>query len=385
MLRLALARRILKEADRMLNVFPGEPDWAIQTERVIAQVCYGGADIFECDRTSKKIKLGDMESWHREWHALGQELEKLGRADIAAGAVTSGKQRLFRASNYYRHADFFLPGTDPRKKKDFMQLSACFKEAIKHHSQKIELVQVKHGNDVYDGYFCHPIKPHGVKKIPTILMLGGADSLAEEIYFWGSTELAERGYAVLIIDTPGRGSSLRLKNIYTRPDYEVPVRAVIDYLVSRPDVDPDRIGCVGISMAGYYAPRAAAFEPRIKAMVLWCACYDILEDIYDWYPPIRGQIQWILGASNDAEAREKLTKFNLKGIAQNIKCPTLISHGAGDVVMRVDGARRLYEEISNKDKALKLWDGAEGGKVHCNYDNWSVSVPFMFNWLAARL
>jgi alpha-beta hydrolase superfamily lysophospholipase len=216
-------------------------------------------------------------------------------------------------------------------------------------------------------------------------MLGGADSLAEELYFWGASEMAERGMAVLILDTPGRGSSLRLKEIVSRPDYEVPVKSAIDYLVSRPEVDADRIGSVGISMAGYYAPRGAAFEPRIKALVLWCACYDILEDIYDWYPPIQEQLQWVVGAKDDTEARDKLNSFNLRGVAKNITCPTLISHGIGDVVIRVDGAKRLYEEIRSTDKVLKLWEGDEGGSVHCNYDNWSVSLPFMFDWLAKRL
>ncbi len=368
----------------MLNVFPGEPDWAIQTERVIAQVPFGGADIFECDRTAKKIKIGNLESWHKEWYALGRELEDAGRADLASGAIVTGKQRLLRASNYYRHADFFLPGSDPRKKSDFVRLSACFKEAIKHHSPKIEQVQVKCGDDTYDGYFCHPANSSS-KKWPTVLMIGGADSLAEELYFWGGAQMAERGMAVLIADTPGRGSSLRLKNIVSRPDYEVPVKAAIDYLVSRPEVDPNRIGCVGTSMAGYYAPRGAAFEPRIRALVLWCACYDILEDIYNWYPPIQTQLQWVVGAQNDAEAREKLKAFNLHGIAKNITCATLISHGIGDVVIRVDGAKRLHEEISSKEKVLKLWAGDEGGSVHCNYDNWSISLPFMFDWLAKRL
>ena len=368
----------------MLNIFPGEPDWAIQTERVIAQVPFGGADLFECDRAAKKIKSGDLESWHTEWHALGRTTEQDGREALAAGAKVTAKQRLFRASNYYRHADLFLPGRDPRKRESFLRVSACFKDAIKLHSRKIETVQVECGTDVYDGYFCHP---HSTKpgRWPTVLMLGGADSLAEELYFWGGSEMVERGIAVLILDTPGRGSSLRLKSIYTRPDYEVPINAAIDYLAARPDVDPDRIGCVGVSMAGYYAPRGAAFEPRIKALVLWCACYDILKDIYDFYPAIHGQIQWILGVADDTEARKKLAEFNLKGIAQRITCPTLISHGVGDFVMNVEGAKQLYDEIGSKDKQLKLWEGREGGAVHCNYDNWAVSIPFMFDWLSERL
>ena len=277
-----------------------------------------------------------------------------------------------------------MPGLDPRKRENFTRTVACFDDAIELHSHKIEPVQVTSGKDVYDGYFLHPIQPKA-SRWPAVLMLGGADSLAQELYFFGGSELAERGFAVLILDTPGRGSSLRLKNIHSRPDYEVPVKAAIDYLSARPDIDPERIGCVGVSMAGYYAPRGTAFESRIKALVLWCACYDILEDLYEFYPPIRGQIQWILGVGSEAEARRKLADFNLKGIAPRITCPTLISHGVGDIVMNVAGAKRLYEEIGSKDKLIRLWDEGEGGAVHCNYDNWSVSIPFMFDWLAARL
>ena len=88
---------------------------------------------------------------------------------------------------------------------------------------------------------------------------------------------------------------------------------------------------------------------------------------------------------SDAAARKRLREFNLKGIAPKITCPTLISHGLGDVVMNVEGAKRLHQEISSKDKTLKLWDGSQGGAIHCNYDNWSVSVPLMFDWLAQRL
>ena len=112
---------------------------------------------------------------------------------------------------------------------------------------------------------------------------------------------------------------------------------------------------------GYYAPRGTAFEPRIKALVLWCACYDILEELYNWYPPIqRPDPAGSWASKDDAQAREKLTNFNLKGIAQKITCPTLISHGVGDVVMDVDGAQRLYEEIGSKDKLLKLWERRRG-------------------------
>ena len=135
------------------------------------------------------------------------------------------------------------------------------------------------GNEEYDGYFCHPSQSKS-GKWPAVLFLGGADAYAEEIYF-GGKQMLDRGWAMLLVDTPGRGSSIYLKGIKTRPDYEVPGKACIDYLVSRPEVDPNRVALLGISMAGYYAPRVAAFEKRLKALVAWSGCYSILDDLYD--------------------------------------------------------------------------------------------------------
>jgi dienelactone hydrolase len=367
----------------MLELF-GNPDWSIQTQRVIAEAAYGGADVFEVARTAQGIPPNDVEAWYAGWLKLAEGTEDAGQQALASGAAVTARQRLFRASNYYRHADFFMLGTDPRKRENYLRVSRCFKAAIALQMPPIEQIQVTCGSDIYDGYFCHA-KNSAAHPGPAVLMLGGADSLAEELYFFGGSEVVERGISVLLLDTPGRGSSLRLKGIVSRPDYEVPFKAAIDYLSQRPEVDSDRMGCVGVSMAGYYAPRGVAFEPRIKALVLWCACYDVLEELYEWYPPIRQQMQWIVGTDNDVDARKRLKDFNLKGIARNITCPTLISHGMKDVVMNVEGAKRLFHEISSKDETLQLWDGEQGGAIHCNYDNWSISVPLMFDWLAQHL
>lgn len=368
----------------MLELFPAQPEWSVQTLRLIAEGLYGGADVNECYDVSRRITVGDPESWKREWQALAETVETRARTALASGHLVTARQNFFRASNYYRQADFFLSGRDPRKRELFLKASGSFQEGAKLHTPPIERIEIAWGAERYAGYFCHPKNPRP-GKWPTVLMLGGADSLAEELFFFGGNQIVERSMALLVVDTPGRGSSLRLKDIVSRYDYEVPVKAVIDYLVSRPEVDAERIGLVGVSLAGYYAPRAAAFERRIKAMVLWCACFDVLEDLYLHYPPLRQQLQWIVGAKDDAEAREILRKFTLKDVAQQIRCPALISHGADDVLMNPAGAIRLYEEIGSTDKQLKIWKGEEGGAVHCNYDNWSVSVPFMMDWLADRL
>jgi dipeptidyl aminopeptidase/acylaminoacyl peptidase len=156
--------------------------------------------------------------------------------------------------------------------------------------------------------------------------------------------------------------------------------------VSRPEVDPNRVALLGISMAGYYAPRVAAFEKRLKALVAWSGCYSVLDDLYDWCEHLRPTCQRLLGGVDDEEARRQLKDFTMAGIAKNITCPTLITHGADDRLMHVEGARRLFNEIGAKDKTLKINDDPnDGGRIHCSHDFWAHNVPYMLDWLEEHL
>ena len=367
----------------MTAFFPDHPEWSVQTQRLISQVAYGGADYFDAAEAAGQIEPGNPESWQTEWQRLGETAEARAREAAAAGRDVTAMRHFFHAGSYYRQSDFFLPGRDRRKRDLFERTKACFLEAAKRHTPPIEQIEVTCGDEVYAGYFHAPLA--GSARLPAVLMIGGADSLAEELFILTGPELARRGIALMLVDTPGRGSTLRLKGIPTRADYEIPVRAATDYLLDRPEVDPDRVGIMGISMGGYYAPRAAAFDPRFKAMALWCGCFDILRDLYAFYPPIQGQMQWIAGVDSDAEAREKFAHFNLTGMAGQITCPALISHAKGDTLMDTQGAVELYEKISSTDKELKLWEVDDGGAVHCNWDSLTVVLPYMLDWLAEKL
>ena len=368
----------------MLELFPGNREWSIQILRLIAQAPYGGSDLGETLRTVERIQPGDGPGWVAAWQALGGQTEEGARAARDRGHAATARGGFFRASAYYRQADFFLSGDDERKKTLFLDAKRCFLAGAGLHHPSIEPIEVPFGAETFAGYFCHPRHPRGARA-PGVVMLGGADSLAEELFFFGGNQITERGMALLLIDTPGRGSSLRLKGIRTRPDYEKPVGAVIDYLRSRPEVDPDRIGLAGVSMGGYYAPRVAAFDGRIRAMVLNCGAFDLVEDLFDFFPAIQHQMRWLVGARTIAEAREAFRPFTLREVAGRIRCPTLIEHGEDDFIMRVEGARRLYEAIGSRDKALKTWSREEGGAVHCGFDNWAGLFPHMFDWLADRL
>ena len=365
-------------------LFPNHP-FGGHTLRLVAQAQQGGGDVFDIARAMSNVAAGDKDTWEREWLALAEKTEARADAALAAGHHGTARQYFFHASNYYRMSDVLLTIAEESKRGErFRKSQAMFRAAAKLNPTKIEVISVRCGDEIYDGYFCHPVVPKP-GKWPAVLFLGGADAYAEEIYF-GGKQMLERGWAMLLVDTPGRGSSMYLKGIKTRPDYEVPGKSCIDYLVSRPEVDANRVALLGISMAGYYAPRLAAFEKRLKALVAWSGCYSILDDLYDWCVHLQPVCQRLLGGVSHEEARRQLKDFSMAGIAKNITCPTLITHGDKDTLMSVEGAKRLFEEIGAKDKTLKIYGEQDGGgRIHCSHDYWAHNLPYMLDWLEERL
>jgi dienelactone hydrolase len=135
----------------------------------------------------------------------------------------------------------------------------------------IEHVEVDSPDGILPGYLI----PSGTDgPAPVVIFYNGFDVTKELLYGFIGDQFSRRGIACLVIDTPGTCEPLRLRNVPSRPDYEVPTTAIVDYLQTRPDIDPDRIGLLGISLGGYYAPRGAAFEKRINACVAWGAVWD---------------------------------------------------------------------------------------------------------------
>jgi dipeptidyl aminopeptidase/acylaminoacyl peptidase len=365
-------------------LFPTEP-FGGQTLRLVAQAQQGGGDLFDIARTCRDIKPGDKQSWEKGWHELAQNTEARAREALAAGRKITARDYFFHANQYYRMSDVFLTYQENELKAErFRKAQECFRAGAQLHTPVIEVISVQCGGEKYEGYFCHPDRS-AAGKWPALLFLGGADAYAEEIYF-SAKLMTERGWAVLLVDTPGRGSSMYLKNIGTRADYEVPGKACLDYLFSRPEIDPKRVALIGISMAGYYAPRVAAFDKRIKALIAWSGCYSILDDLYDFCHHLQPTVQRLLRGVSHEDAREQLKDFTMAGIAQNITCPTLITHGDKDTLMSVEGAKRLFAEIGATDKTLRIYNEKDGaGRIHCSHDYWAHNVPYMLDWLEERL
>ncbi len=371
------------DALSIIELFPQHEDWSLQTMRLLAQVAVGGSDLFECARTAARIgsQTTDPEVWQQEWSRTAKETAEAGRDALEAGNITTGRRALFRSMSYWRHSEFFLPSTDPRRNEAYTEGTRNFQNAAELTGGLIQRISVPFEGQTMDGYVVRP-DASGQKR-PTVLMLGGADSWAEELYFLGGTEFPARGMNVVMVDTPGRGSSLRFKEMYSRHDYEVPVKAILDFLAEREDIDMDRLGLAGVSFGGYYAPRAAAFEPRVKAVASWCGTWSILTDFYDYYPPLQEQLQWLSGSKNDAEAREKLARFTLDGVAEKLDVPVYVMHGENDIIMDIEGARRYEAALTVEDVTVDYYSGA--GSLHCNYDYLAVAAARLADWMLHRI
>jgi alpha-beta hydrolase superfamily lysophospholipase len=364
-----------------LELFGDNPSWLHQLIRLLAEVEDGGGDFFEILEIASGIKPNDHADWFVRWYEAGDRNYRRGLIEERRGNAETARGLFLRACNYFRMADFYLESSDRREISVYGRVVKSFSKAATHFDHRFEEVVVPYGDTSMSGYFLGPARR---ERTPVVILFGGADSLKEEYYFRGARQILERGMACLLVDGPGQGDMLRLQGKCAPYDYERPISSVVDYLVKRKDVDGSRIGLVASSLGGYFGVRAAAFEKRIAAAVAWSAVYDVLSDVYDFFPPIQQRIRWVIGADSDSEARKKLSLFNLKGVVKRVRCPLLILHGEEDYIASVEGALRVYREAACP-KTLRIFKKGERGSSHAQQDNLGAAKSLIFDWIREKL
>ena len=357
---------------------------------------WGSSDIGAIDRVGKRLKgrVGNDQAWFEEWARMGEDLEKRGKEAAAKGFRVTAGGYYQRACMYYQTGERFRQPKDEKALDVYQRSVHCFKEAAIHTDQpSIENVEIP-----YEGGKSLPalfVKDSADQKgpLPTVVFFDGLDVTKEICYFFGVRDLVRRGVACLLVDGPGNGESIRFRKLKLRYDQEVPARAAVDYLETRKDVDSKRIGVMALSLGGYYAPRAAAFEKRFKACVAWGAQWDYhavwkrrVEAAYKTalsVPP--DHIMWVLGASSIEDVLKRLEKFRLSGVVEKIECPFLLVHGEDDAQIYMEDAKACFDAVGSKDKTFKVFTADEGAAQHCQMDYLGIALPYMYDWLTEKL
>jgi dienelactone hydrolase len=309
---------------------------------------------------ARRVKFFNLESWYTEWIQVAEKNEELAADFEREERKVTAHEFYLRAADFYRRALVYLPETDPRMLPTYKKLQNNFDKAWSLVSPPFEQVQISYEGHRLDALF-YPGRGKSGSRLPVVYNYGGADGILLRGEDGGAGQYVRRGMSFIDVDGPGHGGTLREKKLYAPPDSERVAKAVIDYLVTRPDVDPNRIGLHGSSMGGYSGPRCATVEKRIKAVAVWSGAYNLVDDIFDYYPPIQDRLRWLMGAKDLKEAREKIKEFTLEGRADRIACPLLVGYSHDDRVMDPRGALKLYEKAVNSPQREML-DGVGHGE-----------------------
>jgi len=383
-----------------------------QTLRALAYAPFGGAEAGEVLVTVERITNGDTEVWFEEWHRTAALVERTAEDARDAGRHRTAGHAYHRAHTYYRTAEFFLAPEDDRRERTYERATATFRAGLDALGVASERLSIPYEDTSLPGYLFTPPDHDGPR--PTVVCLGGFDSLGEELYFLcGVPEALARGYTVVLFEGPGQGAPLREQGMTARPDWEHVVGPVLDALEPRPEVDADRLALVGVSFGGYYAPRAAAYDDRIAA----CVAFDHMHDLWRasaadaprlskamLYAPdalvnrlaglgerlsvdsrwLLANSRWVFGIETAADLQRTLREYSLADDARHIDCPTLVLAGEDDHFVPVELADE-FAALVGPSATRHVFRREEGAAEHCQVGNLTLATDIIYDWLDETL
>lgn len=379
----------------MFEYFPNNYPWSLAVMSALNR----GGQISEVDDAcrplreiaAKKNDPAAQDAWFQSWVKLAERVERLGDLDAQARHPLSAGRKYMRAGLYYLLAERMPSHRDPRHLVAYRRGIEVYAEGLRLRREPVERVEIPYGAHRLAAYFMKAPVPG---RAPCMVHFDGFDVTKEIIYGAVADEFRRRGLSLLIVDHPGVGEALRLQHLHSGPDTEKPAGAAVDYLLTRADVDADRIGMVALSLGGYYAPRAAAYEKRFKCCVAWGAIFDfgaafearIGGTNEPSVPGYAEHAQWVFGTRSIEETRSVVRQMSLENVAAHITCSLLIVHGENDRQIPLWHAEKTFAHaVNSPDRELKIFRLADGAAEHCGADNGSLVVDYITDWCADRL
>ncbi len=380
----------------MFRYFPTNYVWNLSVDLAIEM----GARIGEIEEmcaplqeAARQPDAAGTQAFRETWVQMADKLCALADEDKSRGRLLSAGEKLNRAASYLITAERLLAHGAEGRLALYRRHLDLFAEGLKLSGERCQRVEFPYEGKVLSALY---VPAEGIQgKAPILVQVNGLDSTKEMKYRVGLPAwLAKRGVSSLVVDQPGTGEALRLHGLTARFDSEHWASRVVDWLETQADVDATRIGLEGVSLGGYYCPRAVAFEPRFACGVVWGANHD-WRDVQKRrlaregnlpVPHYWAHVCWVWGAKDIEDFMRIAEDVHLDGVLDRIRVPFLVTHGAKDSQIPLKWAERSYGQLINSPKReLKIFTEREGGVQHSSFDNSINAGHYIADWVAETL
>jgi dipeptidyl aminopeptidase/acylaminoacyl peptidase len=345
---------------------------AMAVDHWSARFTANGVDPADFARVTAGIASWD--GWCAAWCAAAAEHEDLGREALADGRHRSAGGHLAQAAVYYHFAKFLFVQDLAQMRAAHGHAVRCLSDALPHLDPPGERVEIPFAGASLAAVLR---RPPGPGPHPAVVLIPGLDSAKEE-FRAAEQPFLDRGLATLAVDGPGQGEAEY--DLPIRPDWEEPGAAILDALAALPGVDGGRLGVWGVSLGGYYAPRLASGDSRVRAAIALSGAFSFGE-AWDELPELTREAFLVRsGSATGAQARQRAGELTLAGRAGRITAPLLVVAGRRDRIIAWQQAARLADEAAGPAELLLLADGGHGC-ANVSYRH----RPYGADWMARQL
>ncbi|MGH1550252.1 alpha/beta hydrolase family protein [Leifsonia poae] len=396
--------------------FSGNPDFDFEIRTTIGQAFSGAADIGEVIAAVHGVGEKDHEGWFRAWLGLGDRIAAQAEASAAAGHAVSAASAYLRAASYYGtavNAVASLPSEDELL-PTFRKHRAAWDAWVDAVDLDIERMAIPYEETTLPGYlFRAPGTAESGGSRPLLVVANGSDGPLTSLWASAVSGALRRGYDALVFDGPGQQSMLFERGVPFRPDWEAVLTPVLDFVRSQPGVDTDRVAVYGISQAGYWVPRALAFEHRFAAAIADPGVVDVSTS---WTDHLPGNMKKLLADGEDekfdrdmemgakfshelaytwrfrarpygttgyAETMRTVMQYTVQDVAAQITTPLLITDPEHEQFW--PGQSERLAALTPNVSTLVRFTEAEGADFHVQPLARALTEQRMFDWLDERL
>ncbi|MFQ5945061.1 MAG: alpha/beta hydrolase family protein [Anaerolineae bacterium] len=379
-----------------VKVYFDHQDMDFYLSWIMGRELYDGSLEAECLDLATRIGDGDLESWQTEWRALAERVEEEAESALSRGDSESARKGYLQACTYFRAPLFIMKPDHPEFRDNRERMRACFERAVPLFDPPIESFQLPYRDRLLTGY--HWRVDGADRARPTVFVVGGLETFAEDCYFMVGPAAAERGYNAVTVDLPGQGVNPE-HGLYFEARMEGPVSAALDYVLSLPETDADHVALFGFSWGGHIVFKGGQHDRRIKALIANPPMPDVFRaawaqqgghDRRDLVSrAVFQQIAWRMGLKISWNLGDIARRFGKaydylahgRADPSRIPCPTLCLAGEGEAPITLRIARECYEKLPHPKKKLRIFTDEEGGEAHCQVDNLALPNGVMFDWL----